>query len=209
MVEAMSQISNFSSLFVHPTDTINLTCNIEAAQQTDFVYWYKNKETIQFDNLKLRHSTTISKKKKKKENSNNNNNNEDEDDDDDGGAKHKSNKGKQVKSTFVQAGREKPFDHERLDDQKAYKEENNDFDFAKDERISAENNELDSDITIGHFRSSSSLIIKRASSNDTANYTCLVSRLSQVVFYVVAVILVIVIVWAIAAYSLDPSHLAS
>lgn len=54
MVEATSQISNFSSLFVRPNEMLNVTCLIESAQRTDFVYWYKNKEPIHFDNLRWR-----------------------------------------------------------------------------------------------------------------------------------------------------------
>lgn len=54
MVEASSHISNFTSLFIRPNEQLNVTCTIESAQQTDFVYWYKNKEPILFDNLKSR-----------------------------------------------------------------------------------------------------------------------------------------------------------
>lgn len=45
--------SNFSSLFVRPGDRLNLTCSIAAPKQTDFVYWYKNKEPVQFDTPKV------------------------------------------------------------------------------------------------------------------------------------------------------------
>lgn len=54
LVEARSWISNLSSLFVRPNEQLNVTCTIEAPQQTDFVYWYKNKEPIQFDSLRAR-----------------------------------------------------------------------------------------------------------------------------------------------------------
>lgn len=59
MVNAESRISNFSSLYIRPNDQINLTCTIEAPQKTDFVYWYKNKESIYFDDL--RHSNPLTK----------------------------------------------------------------------------------------------------------------------------------------------------
>lgn len=58
MVEAISRISNFTSLFVRPNEVLNVTCFIEAPQDTDFVYWYRNKDPIQFDNLKLRRGTS-------------------------------------------------------------------------------------------------------------------------------------------------------
>lgn len=52
IVQAESAISNFSSLFARPDERLELTCSIEAPQQTDFVYWYKNKEPIQYDKLR-------------------------------------------------------------------------------------------------------------------------------------------------------------
>jgi len=52
LVEASSHISNFSSLFVRLNEQLNVTCTIEAPQKTDFVYWYKNKQPIQYDQLK-------------------------------------------------------------------------------------------------------------------------------------------------------------
>lgn len=149
MVEAVSRISNFSSIFVHPGGTINLTCNIEASQQTDFVYWYKNKETIQFDNLKLRHSTI---------DSNNNNNN---------GYNRKSNKlPKPSPVVYIEP------DWQQLN------EDEHDSEPAKNDTAQGKR-KLDEDeleeTTVRYYRSSSTLIIERASSNDTANYTCLVS----------------------------------
>lgn len=54
MLQSRSRISNLTSLFVKPGEPINLTCTIEAPDEGDFVYWYKNKESIQFDNLKAR-----------------------------------------------------------------------------------------------------------------------------------------------------------
>lgn len=65
MVEAISRISNFTSLFVRPNEVLNVTCFIEAPQDTDFVYWYKNKDPIQFDNLKPRRRTSLSSKGQK------------------------------------------------------------------------------------------------------------------------------------------------
>lgn len=56
MVEASSQIGNFSSMFVRPNEQVTLTCSIEAPQPTDFVYWYKNDKPIHFDKLKSRRS---------------------------------------------------------------------------------------------------------------------------------------------------------
>lgn len=52
MVEAESRISNLSSLFVRLNDLVNITCTMESPHKTDFVYWYKNKEPIYYDNLR-------------------------------------------------------------------------------------------------------------------------------------------------------------
>lgn len=147
MVEAVSRISNFSSIFVHPGGTINLTCSIESPQQTDFVYWYKNKETIQFDSLKLRHSTIDS------------NNNK--------GNNRKSNKlPKPSPVVYIEPGWQQ------------LNEDDHDSEPAKSDTAQGQL-ELDEDeleeTTVRYYRSSSTLIIERASSNDTANYTCLVS----------------------------------
>lgn len=66
MVEAESRISNLSSLFVRTNDVINITCTIEAPHKTDFVYWYKNKEPILYDNLRTKSSPTSSSARQKR-----------------------------------------------------------------------------------------------------------------------------------------------
>lgn len=44
--------ANLSALLVRLGEQIHLTCSIETADVTDFVYWYKNKEPIQYDQLR-------------------------------------------------------------------------------------------------------------------------------------------------------------
>lgn len=61
MARAESSISNFSSLFVRPGELVRLTCSVRAPQPTSFVYWYKNaKEVVLFDSHLSRESASSS-----------------------------------------------------------------------------------------------------------------------------------------------------
>ena len=112
IVEANSRISNLTQLYLRPNGVLNLTCSIQAPQQTDFVYWYKNKQPIQFDNLKQRSTASSS---------------------------------------------------------------------SSSRRLTAlpPDNSSEQVAFPAPVRSSSTLLIKRVQLNDTANYTCLVSRFAD------------------------------
>lgn len=44
--------ANLSAFLARPGEQIHLTCSIETPDVTDFVYWYKNKQPIQYDQLR-------------------------------------------------------------------------------------------------------------------------------------------------------------
>lgn len=63
MLDAASRlVPNVSALTVRPGEPVRVACLIEAPQQTEFVYWYKNQEPIQFDDLRAKRTRAGSAK---------------------------------------------------------------------------------------------------------------------------------------------------
>lgn len=62
--------SRTSALLVRPQEQIHLSCQIEAVGETDFVYWYKNKEPIQYDQLRSSSSSSGSSNNNEQESPN-------------------------------------------------------------------------------------------------------------------------------------------
>lgn len=187
MVEANSRISNFTSLFVRPNETLNVTCLIEAPHETDFVYWYKNKDPIQFDNLKLRRFASKQDSRGQKVNSErktspagvfkskntfisagsssykqNNSRANNSSERPNLNAK-KSDANRQLTEDELESGPNYSGSNEEQEEREDEEENGSDSDESQDERQAQ------------LLRSSSSLIIKQTQVNDSANYTCLVS----------------------------------
>lgn len=158
MLEAKSGISNLTSLFVRPGDQINLTCTIEAPEESDFVYWYKNKESIQFDNLKARRLHHLAKKNTKR------------------------GPGRPRRALIV---RSETADHRASDHEQLAKlrmrmdelEESDNIRQKNKQQPEEEEGDGEADTKEGQklHRFTSALLIKRSQANDTANYTCQVS----------------------------------
>lgn len=195
MVEANSRISNFTSLFVRPNEFLNVTCLIEAPHETDFVYWYKNKDPIQFDNLKLRRAVSRQDSRERQTSS---------------GKKASQTGGSKLKSTYITAGssshrqsnskvlsrtndssEQQNLNAKRSNENERLTENGPIYSDTNEEEEEEEKAEEDNGSNSNDFqdekqplllRSSSSLTIKQTQLNDTANYTCLVSSPHLFVF---------------------------
>lgn len=152
MVRAHSFISNFSSLFVRPGELVNLTCTIRAAHKTNFVYWYKNvKEVVLFDGnlrpLPARNSTDMAASRRP------------------GSLKQRQKAAAAAAANDTSRKSSAP-----LKNVISVEEANANANAAAKQHSASETS-----APAAHW-SSSSLIIKQAQPNDTANYTCMVSR---------------------------------
>lgn len=49
--DASKTSDNLNAIFIRPYESLTLTCIVEAPQETDFVYWYKNKEVARYEQL--------------------------------------------------------------------------------------------------------------------------------------------------------------
>ena len=153
IVRAESFISNFSSLYVRPHDLINLTCSVRAPHPTSYVYWYKNKEVVHFDNLRGgggggEHSSSSLPR--------------------DGRERPKRAVGRPAVSAANQRQRQAAIHSNRQQPE----EEGAGSGGRRDE---PERGSAQEEAEVQWSRASSTLIIREAQLNDTANYTCLVS----------------------------------
>lgn len=138
VVEARSRISNLSQVYVRDGDPLQLLCSIEAAQPTDFVYWYKNEVPILFDNLKRRRLSAAAQEEQSRA------------------------RGQLVTRIRRNQDRAASAESGSLEDQEQGQER-------------GVKQETDQDESWSPVLSSSSFAISQARTNDTGNYTCLVS----------------------------------
>lgn len=186
MVEASSQINgsaNNRTLVVRLNERLNLTCAIEAPQKTDFVYWYRNNQPVQFDNwksrdrLKTRRHTVPSGAADNSDYDSNShlgsdedgeaadNNDDDDDDSSEFGRKHVEPKKKETKKST-----------KRIENRQHVKASAAAY---SSKRQRGKKNNYDG---IKFIKSRSALLVEQASLNDTGNYSCFVSSLEFFTF---------------------------